>query len=85
MSLSLSKTLRNHYRKEPISSFIITVGAVDAVIGGVTQVGSLMIFGLLIAGGALAYRWLITQPPEDKWERDTNHPLLPPSKNPPNF
>jgi hypothetical protein len=57
MNLLWSRMLKSAYRKEPISSFIITVGAVDAVIGGVGDRLSLMLLGLGIVGVAIALRW----------------------------
>jgi hypothetical protein len=51
--------LKSAYRKEPISSFILTVGAVDAVIGGVDSRWSLLVLGVAMAGAAIALRWWI--------------------------
>jgi hypothetical protein len=52
-----TRILKPSYRKEPISSFVLTVGAVDAVIGGVGDRWPLMALGLGTAGVALALRW----------------------------
>ncbi|MEQ9368563.1 MAG: hypothetical protein RIG63_05955 [Coleofasciculus chthonoplastes F3-SA18-01] len=49
------------YRKEPISSFIVTVGAVDAVIGGVGERWSLLTFGLMMVMLAIGLRWWQSQ------------------------
>ncbi|MEQ9358306.1 hypothetical protein [Coleofasciculus sp. F4-SAH-05] len=49
------------YRKEPISSFIVTVGAVDAVIGGVGERWSLLTFGLMMVMLAVGLRWWQSQ------------------------
>jgi hypothetical protein len=57
MNLLSSRMLKSAYRKEPISSFIITVGAVDAVIGGVGDRLSLMLLGVGVVGVAIAFRW----------------------------
>jgi hypothetical protein len=57
MNLIFPPSLKKLYRKEPISSFIITVGAVDALLGGFNENGSLLILGFLVAGMALGYRW----------------------------
>lgn len=56
MSRSWHRLLKSTYRREPISSFILTVGAVDAVIGGVGDRWSLMIVGFGIVGVAIALR-----------------------------
>jgi hypothetical protein len=53
--------LKRLYRKEPISSFLIVVGAVDAVLGGVNEIGTLMILGLMTSGLAIGYRWWCIQ------------------------
>lgn len=49
--------LKSAYRKEPISSFVVIVGAVDAVIGGVDESWGLFSFGVLTIGAAIALRW----------------------------
>ncbi|MEB3831202.1 hypothetical protein [Phormidium sp. CCY1219] len=49
--------LKSAYRQEPIASFVVTVGAVDAAIGGVEQSASLFGFGITVVSLALALRW----------------------------
>jgi hypothetical protein len=44
-------------RKDSLSSFILTVGAVDAVMGGVGDRVSLLVVGLLIVGTGIGVRW----------------------------
>ena len=66
MSTILPPVLKRLYRKEPISSFLIVVGAVDAVLGGVNEIGTLMILGLLTSGVSLGYRWWCIQQAETK-------------------
>ncbi len=56
--------LKATYRKEPISGFILTVGAVDAVIGGVDRCLPLLILGGGTIGVALAIRWWKAQAQE---------------------
>lgn len=51
------RILKLAYRKEPISSFLLIIGAVDATIGGVSNHGSLLLLGLSTAGVAIALRW----------------------------
>jgi len=48
-------------RKGPISSFVLTVGVVDAVIGGVDGHWSLAIIGGTLVGVAIALRFLHAQ------------------------
>lgn len=57
MNASWTRLLRSAYRKEPITSFVVTVGVVDAAIGGMGASGSLLAFGLGTAGVAMALRW----------------------------
>lgn len=51
--------LRPVYRKEPISSFILTMGIVDAVIGGSGSHWVLMSLGVGAMVGAIGLRWWI--------------------------
>ncbi len=57
MNFFWPRILKSAYRQEPISSFLILVGVVDATIGGVGSYGSLTFVGLTTVGGALAFRW----------------------------
>ena len=77
------RVLKSAYRKEPISSFIIIVGAVDAVIGGVGERWSLLTFGLMMVALAVAVRWWQSQRREaDLAEQPVTH-FLPPSSSRP--
>lgn len=51
LPISLSK-----HRPDTLSTFVLTMGIVDAVIGGVSGHGSLLILGLILMGGAVALR-----------------------------
>jgi uncharacterized membrane protein YebE (DUF533 family) len=75
--------LNKLYRKERISSFILIVGAVDAVLGGVNANGTLTILGFLTAGGALGYRWWCIQQAESSAERKSKQLYLPSSDRAP--
>lgn len=44
-------------RREPVSGFLLTLGAVDALIGGVGDRPSLLLLGLGTAGLGLWWRW----------------------------
>jgi hypothetical protein len=81
MNAIFPTVLKRLYRKEPISSFLIVVGAVDAVLGGVNEIGTLMIFGLLTSGMAIGYRWWCIQQSETASERKSKQLALPPSSN----
>lgn len=75
--------LKSAYRKEPISSFIIIVGAVDAVIGGFGERWSLLSFGLMMVVLAAALRWWQTQRREDELSEQPVTHFLPPSPSRP--
>ena len=53
--------LKSAYRKEPLPSILITIGVVDAVIGGLGDRWSLFGVGLGTVGIAIALRWWILQ------------------------
>jgi hypothetical protein len=61
MNAALHRILKSTYRKEPISSFVMTMGAVDAAIGGLGSSWSLFSLGLGMVGIAIALRWLQIQ------------------------
>ena len=65
MNALLPRFLKSAYRKDPISSFVMTVGAVDAVIGGVGERWTLMSFGIMMILLAIAIRWLQIQRSQD--------------------
>ena len=81
MNAIFPTVLKRLYRKEPISSFLIIVGAVDAVLGGVNEVGTLMILGLLTSSMAIGYRWWCIQQAETTSERKSKQLYLSPSSN----
>lgn len=54
------RIVKTAYRKEPITSFVVTVGAVDAVIGGLGASWSLFGLGMGTVGIAVVLRlWLL--------------------------
>ncbi|MGK7939798.1 MAG: hypothetical protein AB4062_06535 [Crocosphaera sp.] len=79
MNILLPRVLRTLYRKEPISSFILVVGAVDAVMGGVGQRWSLFSFGLFIVSVSVILRWLQVQKAQPIMTEDRPRGYLPPS------
>jgi hypothetical protein len=81
MNAIFPTVLKRIYRKEPISSFLIVVGAVDAVLGGVNEIGTLMILGLLTSGLSIGYRWWCIQQAETRQDLKSKQLYLPPSSN----
>ena len=57
MTPLLPRFLRTAYRKEPVSSFILIMAAVDVAIGGVGEWWSLVSVGILLALLAGGVRW----------------------------
>ncbi|MDJ0615864.1 MAG: hypothetical protein QNJ63_03785 [Calothrix sp. MO_192.B10] len=57
MNAVLPRFLKLSYHKEPIISVLITMGVVDALIGGFDDSWSLFIVGLGTTGIALTWRW----------------------------
>jgi hypothetical protein len=64
MNAVLPRFLKSAYRKEPIISALVTMGIVDALIGGLDDSWSLFSFGLGTAGIALVFKlWRMQQSP----------------------
>jgi len=54
------RILKTAYRKDPVVSFVVTMGAVDTVIGGVEASWSLFTLGMGTVGMAIILRfWLL--------------------------
>ncbi|MDJ0731767.1 MAG: hypothetical protein QNJ33_17445 [Crocosphaera sp.] len=81
MNILLPRVMRTLYRKEPISSFILVAGAVDAVMGGVGQRWSLFSFGLFIVSLAIILRWLQVHKAQAIITEDKPRRYLPPSSS----
>jgi hypothetical protein len=58
MNAVFPRIVKSAYRKEPLITILITMGIVDALIGGLDDSWALFIFGLGTAGTALIIRWL---------------------------
>ncbi len=83
MNIVLPRFLKSFYRKEPLISMLITIGAVDALIGGLDDSWSLFAFGLGIAGVTLAYRWWRVQQRRPLPEQPIVQHYLPPHSSSP--
>jgi hypothetical protein len=57
MNAVLPRFLKSVYRREPLVSILITMGLIDALIGGLDDSWSLFAFGLGTTGVTLAWRW----------------------------
>ena len=78
MNAVFPRIVKSAYRKEPLITILITMGIVDALIGGFDDSWTLFIFGLGTAGTALIIRWLrVQQRPPLQNEEPVNQLYLP--------
>ncbi|MEH2256500.1 hypothetical protein [Nostoc sp.] len=62
MNAVLPRFLKSTYRKEPLISVLMTMGVMDALIGGLNDSWSLFAFGFGTAGIALGFKlWRLQQ------------------------
>jgi hypothetical protein len=61
MSILLPRFIRSAYRHDPIASFLITAGAADIAIGGVSSHGGLALLGMVIVAAAFGLKWSQSQ------------------------
>ena len=80
MNALLPRFVKLAYRKEPISSFVLIVGAVDAVIGGVGGRWTLLSLGMTTVLIAILLRWWQTQKAQAVPQETARH-FLPPSSS----
>ncbi len=84
MNAVLPRFLKSTYRKEPIISALVTIGIVDALIGGLDDSWSLFTFGLGTAGVALVFKlWRMQQRPSLPEEPVAQYYLPPQSSTAP--
>lgn len=57
MNVLWFRFLRTFYRKEPLTAFILTAGAMNVTIGGFDQSTSLVMIGLSTVAIAMLFRW----------------------------
>lgn len=81
MSIFLPRFLRSAYRREPLISVLLTMGAVDVALGSVSSHGGLLVLGLVIFGGALGIRWLQSQRRSDLFVEPVIQHYLPPQSS----
>ena len=78
MNAVFPRIVKSAYRKEPLITILITMGIVDALIGGFDDSWALFLFGLGTAGTALIIRWLrIQQRPPLQHEEAVKQLYLP--------
>ncbi|HIK04352.1 MAG TPA: hypothetical protein IGS40_06505 [Trichormus sp. M33_DOE_039] len=83
MNAVLPRFLKSAYRREPIVSILMTMGVVDALIGGLDDSWSLFAVGLGTAGVTLAFKlWRNSQQQRPVTEEPVVHYLPPRSSSP---
>ncbi len=83
MNAIFPRFLKSAYRKEPVSGFILVLGAVDAVIGGVGGRWTLLSFGLLVILTGTLVRWRKIQKAQAVVAQNSPRQMLPPSSSRP--
>lgn len=78
MNPLFARFFRAVYRKEPVSGFILILGATDALIGGLDGRSGLLSVGLLIALLGIIMRWRQGEKASHKIAPETVKYLLPP-------
>jgi hypothetical protein len=73
MNLLWSRFFKSLYRKQPLVGFAVTVGVVDAAMGGFTEHWSLLAVGLGTVSFAIAFRW---------WQLQQRQKLIEPYRAP---
>lgn len=81
MNPLFARFFRSVYRKEPISGFILILGATDALIGGLGGRGSLLSLGLLIALVGIIMRWRQGEKKSQQIQPKPVRYLLPPNSS----
>ena len=81
MNTLLPRFLKSVYRREPISTFIFIIGAVDALLGGFGERWTLLSLGLLLVVSSAAVRWLQVQKAQNFVSQQGSRRYLPPSSS----
>jgi hypothetical protein len=79
----LPRFLKSAYRKEPISSFIVIVGATDLVMGGVGSQWTLFSLGFILMLTAGLVRWQKVTKNQSLLDQTQARYFLPPSSSRP--
>src|SRR5512146_427115 len=85
MITSLPRILKSTYRREPLFSILMTIGAVDAALGGLAGQGSLLVFGLGTVAVATTLRWWLVSRSRSLPPDPVPQLLLPPHPSQPHL
>lgn len=77
----LPRFLKSAYRKDPITSILVTMGVVDGIIGGLNDRWSLFALGLAMAGISIALKWWRIQQQENLADESSVQHYLPPQSS----
>lgn len=77
----LPRFLSRFYRKEPISSFLLTMGVVDAIIGSMGGKWGLFSLSTFVLFLGIGIRWWHLQSPDQTLTEKTPRRYLPPSSS----
>ncbi len=84
MNAVLPRFLKSAYRREPIVTILMTMGLIDALIGGLDDSWSLFAVGLGTAGFSLAFKlWRSSQQQRPAPEEPVVQHYLPPRSSSP--
>ncbi|HEY9809731.1 MAG TPA: hypothetical protein V6D13_10350 [Halomicronema sp.] len=83
MNVAWTRFLKSAYRREPLFSFMLTIGAVDAVMGSLDARGSLLAFGLTTMILGVAVRWWQIQRSQVEQPERVPELYLPPASSRP--
>ena len=83
MNAALPRFLKSAYRREPLPSFLVTAGVVDAVIGGLDDRWTLFTFGLGTVGLTVALRWWLMRQRRSYYAPPVTQHYLPPQPSRP--
>lgn len=78
MNQTVSHFVRSLFRREPVTSFLITIGATDAAIGGLNNRAVLMSLGLTLVGVTVLLRFLQSQ--RQRQKSPSQFPIQPEAK-----
>lgn len=79
MNIVLPRIVKTVYRKDPLTSFILIVGVIDALMGGMGERWTLCSFGAGIIVLALLLRWIQSPKGQPQPAKHSPRLYLPPS------
>jgi hypothetical protein len=81
MNVLFPKFLKTVYGKEPLTGFLLILGATDVAIGGLDGQWTLLSFGIIIVLTAAGLRWWQIQKAKSNLVKENSKYFLPPSSS----